>query len=60
MHAALEKLKAEGMDERVAVKILDIMPKTKEELGLIFEKVRFDLSDAKAKKILSIVASLRK
>ena len=60
VHAALEKLKAEGMDERVAVKILDIMPKTKEELGLIFEKVRFDLSDAKAKKILSIVASLHK
>jgi DNA-directed RNA polymerase subunit F len=42
------------------VKILDIMPKTKEELGLIFEKVRFDLTDAKAKKILSVVSSLRK
>jgi len=57
---AVEKLKAEDMDERLAVKILDIMPNTKQELALIFEKVRFDLTDTKSKKILAIVASLKK
>ncbi len=57
---AVENLKAEGVDEKIAVKILDIMPKTKDELGLIFEKVRYDLNDANAKKILGIVGSLQK
>lgn len=50
VHEALKKLNAEEIDDKIAVKILDIMPKTKEELGLIFEKVRFDLTEAKIKK----------
>ena len=57
---AVEKLKAEGIDEKVIVKILDIMPKTKEEVGLIFEKVRFKLTDAQTKKILTIISGLGK
>ncbi|MBI4214848.1 hypothetical protein HY546_02535 [archaeon] len=55
---AVEKLKAEGVEEKVAVKLVDLLPKTKEELGLIFEKSRFELKDESASKILDILAEL--
>jgi DNA-directed RNA polymerase subunit F len=56
---AVEALKDMGIDEKLAVKLVDVAPKTKEEVKLIFEKVRFDLKEANVQKILDIVAELR-
>ncbi|MBI1973670.1 hypothetical protein HYS54_02555 [Candidatus Micrarchaeota archaeon] len=56
---AVEKLKAEGVEEKVAVKLVDLLPKTKEELALVFEKTRFDLKEGAVSKILDILAELR-
>ena len=55
---ALEKLKDLGLDDKIAVKIIDIKPKTKEELKLIFEKTRLGLKEEQVKKILDISAEL--
>lgn len=56
---AVKALVEMGIDEKLAVKLADIAPKTKEEVKLIFEKVRFDLKEANVQKILDIVAELR-
>ena len=55
---ALEKLTDIGVDEKVAIRIVDVKPKTKEELKLIFEKTRLGLKDEQVKKILDIAAEL--
>ncbi len=55
---ALEKLADMGIDEKVAVRIADVKPTTKEELKLIFEKTRLGLKDEQVKKILDIAAEL--
>ena len=55
---ALEKLEKLGIPVKIAVKIVDIKPKTKEEVRLIFEKVRFSLKEDVIKKILDIAAEL--
>jgi len=55
---ALEKLIELGLEEKIAVKIIDIRPKTKEELRLIFEKTRLGLKEEQIKKILDISAEL--
>jgi len=57
-HEVIEKLRKEGIDERTAVKLVDLQPKTKEELKLVFEKVRFRLTEDAIKKILDTVAEL--
>ena len=56
---AVERLKAEGVEERIAVKLADLLPKTKDELVLIFEKTRFDLKEEAVQKVLDILAELR-
>lgn len=55
---AIEDLASQGIDERIAVQIVNVQPKTKEEVKLIFEKVRSRISEDQVKKILDIVASL--
>jgi DNA-directed RNA polymerase subunit F len=55
---ALEALKDIGIDDKIAVRIADVRPKTKEELKLIFEKSRLGLKDEQVKKILDIAAEL--
>ena len=55
---AAEKLADLGIDEKIAVRIIDVRPKTKEELKLIFEKTRLGLKDEQVKKILDIAAEL--
>jgi DNA-directed RNA polymerase subunit F len=53
---AVEKLKELGIDEKKAVKIIDVLPKTKEEVKLIFEKN--PPSEEQIKKILDIAAGI--
>jgi len=55
---ALKAFSEMGIDEKTAVKIIDIRPRTKEETKIIFEKVRFDLKDAQIKKIIDTVRDL--
>lgn len=55
---ALEKLTEMGVDEKTAVRVIDVKPKTKEELKLIFEKTRLGLKEEQIKKILDIAAEL--
>ena len=55
---ALEKLTSQGIDEKTATKIIDVRPKTKAEIKLLFEKVRSRISEDQVKKILGVVASL--
>jgi DNA-directed RNA polymerase subunit F len=55
---AMEKLTDLGIDEKTAVRIIDVRPKTKEELKLIFEKTRLGLKEEQIKKILDIAAEL--
>ena len=55
---ALEKLEGLGVQDKVAVRIVDVKPKTKDELKLIFEKTRLGLKEEQIKKILDISAEL--
>lgn len=54
----IEELKNEGISDRLAIKVVDIKPKTKEEIMLIFERSRTDLNEEKIKKIIELAASL--
>jgi DNA-directed RNA polymerase subunit F len=54
----IDKLVKEGIDAKTAVKLVDLEPTTKEELKLIFEKVRFRLTEDSIKKVLDIVSEL--
>lgn len=56
---AMEKLKEEGVDDKMAVKLMDAMPANATEVKLIFEKVRFTLSDEKISKILDALSGLK-
>ncbi len=58
MEKALKELTDEGIDQRVAVKIVNVKPATPEEVKLIFERVRFDVKEDQIKKILSVVKKL--
>ncbi|RLG20933.1 DNA-directed RNA polymerase subunit F [Candidatus Micrarchaeota archaeon] len=55
---AINELTAMGIDEKTAVKIVDVKPTNKEQVKLIFEKIRFDLKEPQIKKILEIVQKL--
>ena len=55
---AIDSLKDLGIDEKMAVKVIDVKPKTKEELKLLFEKSRLGLKEEQVKKILDISAGL--
>lgn len=55
---ALKELTDEGIDQRVAVKLINVKPATLEEVKLIFERVRFDVKEDQIKKILSVVKKL--
>jgi len=50
-----ELMKIEKIREHQAVAIVDIMPKTKDDVELIFSKERTKLEDNEVKKILEIV-----
>ncbi len=50
-----ELMKMEKIREHQAVAIVDLMPKTKEDIELIFSKERTKLEDPEVKKILEIV-----
>lgn len=55
---AIAQLTELGMDERLAVKMIDVLPKTREDVELVFEKERFPLTEEKIKKIVDIVATI--
>jgi DNA-directed RNA polymerase subunit F len=55
---AIDSLKDLGLDEKMSVRVIDVRPKTKDELKLIFEKTRLGLKDEQVKKILDIAAEL--
>lgn len=55
---ALEKLTQMGIPTELAVRIVDVKPANKDEVKLLFEKVRFDLKESTIKQILDIVAAL--
>ena len=54
----IEKLIEEGIDEKMAVKIVDIKPKTKEEVRLIFEKTKNQPGEELTKKIINLCNKL--
>jgi DNA-directed RNA polymerase subunit F len=51
-----ELVKISKIDEALAVQICDNKPRDKEDLRVLMEKKRFDLSDAEIKKVLDLVA----
>jgi len=55
---ALEKLADMGIEPKMAIRVADVRPTSKEELKLIFEKTRLGLKDEQVKKILDIAAEL--
>jgi DNA-directed RNA polymerase subunit F len=58
INEALESLIAEGVDDKMAIKVINAMPKTADQVKLIFEKARFTLKDSQISKILSVVKDL--
>ncbi|MCX8200010.1 MAG: RNA polymerase Rpb4 family protein [Candidatus Micrarchaeota archaeon] len=44
--------------EVMAVKLVDIMPKTEEEVKLIFQQEKRDITSAQAKQVLDILSAL--
>lgn len=50
-----ELLQIEKLNERYAVAIIDLMPKQKEEIELLFQKTRVRLEDSEINQILEIV-----
>lgn len=55
---AIQKLVEEGIDEKLAVKVADIRPQTKEEVRLIFEKAKTQPKEDLVKKIIKISSDL--
>ena len=55
----IDKLKAEGIDEKTAVKLINLKPTNAAEVKLVFEKVRFDLKEPQIKKILDLMKELK-
>jgi len=55
---ALETLIAAGIDDKMAVKLVNAAPKTSEQIKLIFEKARFTLKENQIAKILEVVKDL--
>ncbi|MFZ3058544.1 MAG: RNA polymerase Rpb4 family protein [Candidatus Methanoperedens sp.] len=51
-----ELLKLEKMKPEIAVRIVDILPLTNDELRSIYAKERYTLSEAELKQILDLVA----
>ncbi|MEM3364219.1 MAG: RNA polymerase Rpb4 family protein [Candidatus Micrarchaeia archaeon] len=44
--------------EAMAVKLIDLMPKTEEEVKLIFQQEKRDITSAQAKQVLDILSAL--
>jgi DNA-directed RNA polymerase subunit F len=55
-----ELLKVEGLKESQAVALVDLMPKTVDDINLIFVKERTKLEETQAKQILEIIERYRK
>ena len=53
-----QKLIEMGMDEKMAVKVIDILPENETELNLLFEKERFEVKEH-AQELLDLIAQLR-
>ena len=50
-----ELLQLEKLNEQQAVAVIDLLPKTKEDVELLFQKTRLKLEDSDINKILEIV-----
>jgi len=50
-----ELLKLEKMKEDIAIRIADIMPKTRDELRSIYAKERYTLGEEELEQILNLV-----
>ncbi len=55
----VEEIKKEDIDEATAIEIINLMPEEPEQVNLVFEKKRFDITNDKVKKILKIIDDLR-
>jgi len=55
---AVDKIIELGVDRRQAVKIVDMMPKDRDDLKLIFSKVHYSIKDETAEKVLEIIRGL--
>lgn len=53
-HVVEELMKLEKMTPEIAIKIVDIRPKTKDEVRAIYAKERFTLSEEELERILDI------
>ena len=47
-----------GIPEEIAVKLVNVQPTSKEEVQLMFERVRFDLKEDQIPKILDLIKDL--
>ncbi len=56
---AVEEIKDLDIDERLAVRLVNLAPFNKDQVNLVFEKERFDVDEEKTKKILKIIDDLR-
>lgn len=56
---AVEELKEQDINEEIATRLVNLMPTNKDQVKLVYEKERFDLTEDKTKKILKIIDDLR-
>jgi DNA-directed RNA polymerase subunit F len=54
-----ELLKLEKLNEQQAVVIIDLLPQTKQDVELLFQKTRLKLEDSDIDKILEVVRAYR-
>ncbi len=56
---AVEEIKDLGVDEKLAVRLVNLMPFNKDQVNLVFEKERFDIDEEETEKVLKIIDDLR-
>lgn len=56
---AVEELEDMDVNKRMAVALVDLMPEYENQIDLVFEKERFDVTEDEKEKILKIIDDLR-
>jgi len=56
---AVQEIKDLDIDEKLAVRLVNLMPFNEDQVNLVFEKERFDIDEEKTNKVLKIVDDLR-
>ncbi|MFW5902866.1 MAG: hypothetical protein ACOCTT_03190 [archaeon] len=56
---AVEEIKDLDIEEKLAVRLVNLAPFNEDQINLVFEKERFDVDEEKTNKILKIIDDLR-